>query len=425
MRRLLPFLTLLTLVIALSIGGVVQSDAATSEPLPEGYVAGATQVDGGVYFTCARLADGTVRCWGDNEVGQLGNGTHDDADLPTTVLGPDGSSPLTGVRQISTGDRHACARLADGTVACWGRNVYGQLGDGSATERTHAVVVHGVGNVGTLTGISQISLGAFTSCARTTTGQARCWGDGDHGQLGHGTESGYQPTPVVVQNRAGTGPLTGVAQVSLGANTACARLQSGEARCWGQNFEGQIGDGTTTDRARPRLVRTAGGGALRGIRQIAPNFTNTCAIVTGGQVRCWGRNYHGTLGTGTTDSTDHLHPEVVVNPSSSGPLTGARRVAVGDEHTCVALGNGQVRCWGRNHHGQLGDGTFDARSRPTPVRAVGGTGRLGSVTSLGVGDSHTCARLSSGQLRCWGYDTHGELGDGGGIDKTLPVVVQG
>src|SRR5689334_2676764 len=129
MRRLLPFLVLLTLVIAASIGGVMQSDAATAEPAGEGYLPGATQVDGGLFFTCARTSAGQARCWGDNEFGQLGDGSHDDADVPTTVLGPDGSSPLTGVRQVSAGDRHACARLANGTVACWGRNVYGQLGD--------------------------------------------------------------------------------------------------------------------------------------------------------------------------------------------------------------------------------------------------------------------------------------------------------
>ena len=426
MRRLLPFLVLLGLVIAASTAGVVQSDAATAQPAPEAALGGVAQVDGGLYFSCARTTAGQVRCWGANDTGQLGDGTIDDRPSPVTVLGPDGTTPLTGVRQVATGDRFACARLTGGTVACWGRNVYGQLGDGGATEQHHAVLVHGVGGAGTLTGVRNIALGDFTSCASTTAGQVRCWGDGEHGQLGHGQETSYQPTPVVVQNPAGSGPLTGVTRVTASHHTVCARLRSGEARCWGQNFTGQLGDGTTEDRARPRAVRAVSGpGHLRNVVHVVPSQWGTCAVLTSGQVRCWGDNTHGILGIGSTDYSDHVRPEVVVARTGSGPLTGVRSLDGGDEHVCAALANGQVRCWGRNLYGELGDGSYDARPRPSIVRRSDGTGRLGGVTSLATGRYHTCARLQSGQVRCWGGNQHGQLGDQTLSPRTLPVVVNG
>ena len=366
MRRLLPFLIVLVLAVGASVAGVVQSDAATAQPAPEAALSGAAQVDGGLYFSCARTSAGQVRCWGANDTGQLGDGTTDDRPLPVTVLGPDGTTPLTGVRQVATGDRFACARLTGGTVACWGRNVYGQLGDGGATEQHHAVLVHGVGGAGTLTGVRTIATADFSTCASTTDGQVRCWGDGHHGQLGHGLETSFQPTPVVVQNPAGTGPLTGVTRVTAAHHTVCARLRSGEARCWGQNFTGQLGDGTTEDRSRPRAVRAVTGpGRLRDVVHVVPGQWTTCAVVGGGQVRCWGRNLYGELGDGTDDLRPR--PVIVHRSDGTGRLGGVTSLATGRYHTCARLQSGQVRCWGGNQHGQLGDQTVDPRNLPVVV----------------------------------------------------------
>ncbi len=151
------------------------------------------------------------------------------------------------------------------------------------------MIVKGLGGNGRLTGVASVGGGYGNNCAVLRNGQARCWGyNGSGGTCGNGTDSTDTPHPVVVKNLAGTGPLTGVTQISNGGYHGCARLSNGQARCWGDNHEGALGTGDLTDRPLPVAVRRVGGGALTGVVRILAGIDSTCAQVTGGQVRCWG-----------------------------------------------------------------------------------------------------------------------------------------
>ena len=255
-------------------------------------------------FSCALLADGTVRCWGRNGVGQLGDGTTAGRLNPVQVLASgstQGSSVLEDVTQISAGGFHACALLEDETVRCWGFNSginEGALGDGTATDRTNPVQVLASGSTqgsNVLEDVTQISAGSRHTCALLRDATLRCWGRNVEGQLGDGTTTNRR-NPVQV--------LTGVQQVSAGVYHTCALLTGGTVRCWGANGDGfsggRLGDGTTTDRQSPVQVLasgfTQGTDVLDGVTQISAGGSHTCALLSDQTIRCWGEN--GSFGSG-------------------------------------------------------------------------------------------------------------------------------
>lgn len=186
----------------------------------------------GGFFTCALFDDGTVRCWGYNYHGQLGDGTTTDSNVPVLVSG------LSNVSSISAGDHHTCAVMEDGTARCWGDNYYGQLGDGTTTDSKVPVVVSGLSNV------YGISAGGGRTCAVLVDGTAHCWGDTTSEQLGDGNYT----------TRAEQVGLRNVRSISSGRDHTCAVLDDGTARCWGHNVVGQLGDGTTIGSTVPVVV---------------------------------------------------------------------------------------------------------------------------------------------------------------------------
>jgi alpha-tubulin suppressor-like RCC1 family protein len=208
--------------------------------------------------------------------------------------------------------------------------------------------------------------------------------------------------------------LTGATQLSVGEATACVRLTNGQARCWGNNANGQLGIGSIAVRTRPVAVRTPSGpGALAGVAQLAVGTGHACARVTGGQLRCWGANDSGQLGAGLATPTPFTRPVVVRNAADTGPFTGATQLEAGTSHTCARLSNGQARCWGEAGSGQIGDG-HDDDNQPIPeiVRAPSISPPLRNVIALAAGNQHSCALLSNAQLRCWGGNNQGQLGSG-------------
>ncbi len=403
--------------------------AATSPTVGLPLVAGGpavTQVSATYLHTCARLDDGTAACWGDNWSGQLGDGTTTDRSLPVAVRNAGNTGVLTGVTSISTGGGygHTCARLDDGTAVCWGDNEYGQLGDGTTTDRALPVTVRNPAGTGVLTGVTSISAGYDGTCARLDAGTAACWGDNGDGQLGDGTRTD-RSLPVAVRNAGNTGVLTGVTAISTQDGHTCARLDAGTAACWGWNVSGQLGDGTTTSRSLPVAVRNAGNtGVLTGVTSISAGpVSHTCARLDDGTATCWGDNTYGQLGDGTT--TGRSLPVAVRNVGNTGVLTGVTTISAGSGHTCARLDAGTAACWGQNIWGKLGDGTTTGRSLPVAVRNAGNTGVLTGVTAISAGGSFTCARLDAGTAMCWGWNYYGQLGDGTTTDRTLPVLVVG
>lgn len=321
---------------------------------------------------------------------------------------------------LVSGSAHSCVLAPDGVVRCWGANNYGQLGDGTLTASAVAVAVLAAGGA-PLTGVTALAAGANHTCARLTTGRVVCWGRNDAGQLGDGSTT-RRPNPVTVQAANGT-PLTGVTMVAAGASHTCARLSTGGARCWGSNSSGQLGDGSTTRRVRAAIVKASSGSALAEVKAIAAGATHTCVIAArSSSVRCWGANAAGQLGDGTT--TRRLR---ATNAQSVGGATiaGAKSIALGSTHSCVVVGStNAVRCWGANNTGQVGDGTTTRRTRAVPTKTSTGIALTG-VATVTAGSQFTCARLASGAGRCWGANGSWQLGDGSATTRLRAVGVAG
>jgi alpha-tubulin suppressor-like RCC1 family protein len=343
---------------------------------------------------CALGTTGGLKCWGANGSGQLGNGGTANATVPAAVSGS-----ASGIAAIAAGGSHTCALDATGGLKCWGYNAYGQIGDASVVNKAAPVPVSGLAS-----GVTAIAGGVFHTCAVTTAGVPMCWGNNQSGQLGDGTSGGYRYTPVAVSG------LTGVAAMAAGAGHTCALTTAGTVYCWGLNSRGQLGAATNTDSITPVAVS----GLTSAVAAIAADWYYTCALTTAGGVYCWGDNYKGQLGDGTTN--DKTTP-VAVNGLGSGVAS----IATGVNHACAITASGAVKCWGDNQFGQLGDGTKTDSTTPVAV-----SGLASGVAAITAGDGHTCAVTTSGAVQCWGYNGEGELGIGTtSIGSTIPVAVSG
>jgi alpha-tubulin suppressor-like RCC1 family protein len=358
-----------------------------------GLGSGVAAIAAGNGFTCALTTGGGVLCWGWNGEGELGDGTTTRRLTPTPVSGLG-----NGVAAIATGAVHTCAVTTTGSVACWGWNGIGQLGDGRAIQHPTPTAVSGLSS-----GVAALKAGQDHTCALTTGGGALCWGDNWFGQLGDGTTT-IRSTPTAV-----SGLGSGVAAIAAGDYHTCALTTGGGVLCWGWNGEGQLGDGTTTNRSTPVAVSGLGSG----VAAIAAGGNHTCAVTTSGGALCWGRNGSGQLGDGTT--TNRLTPTLV-----SGLGSGVAAIAAGSQHTCALTTSGGVVCWGSNSSGQLGDGTTTPRATPTPVNELGS-----SVAAIAAGGSHTCAVTTGGSVVCWGGNGIGQLGDGTTTNRLIPTAVSG
>jgi len=368
-------------------------------------VSSAAAVDAGSFHTCALLQDGTVRCWGLNDSGQLGDGSTTNSSTPVAVAGVGGAAAVTG------GGFHTCARFPDGTLECWGRNDSGQLGDPATTSFSSVTPVRVTG----ITTAIAVTAGGFHTCALLQDGTVRCWGENDFGQLGNGTAdpvagtpSTFNPTPVTV-----SGITTAVA-ISAGGWHTCALLRDGTVQCWGQNTYGQLGDGATVAPSAPSRSPTPV--TVTGITtaiDIEAGISHTCALLRDGTLQCWGRNDAGRLGNGTTANSS--------TPTTVSGITPAA-VAPGAEHTCARFQDGTVRCWGDNNWGQLGNNSAVGATSTTPSTAVTG---ITTATAASSGAEHTCAVLQGGFVQCWGRNTDGRLGDGTTTNAFTPVTVVG
>jgi alpha-tubulin suppressor-like RCC1 family protein len=298
---------------------------------------------------------------------------------------------------VAAGAEHSCALNGPSGVECWGKNIHGQLGDGTRIDSSVALGVLGLGS-----GVTSVTGGLNHTCALTSAGGVKCWGRNDKGQLGNGTTTDSD-TPANV-----TGLASGVTAIAAGAEHTCAITAAGPARCWGANSSGQLGNGSNIDTRVPVGVS----GLATGVQAIAAADSHSCAVLASGAVKCWGKNDKGQLGDGTnTDS---------VTPVSVTGLTGVRAIATGEFHTCVSTVAGAALCWGQNLRGQLGDGTTIDRNVPVQV-----SGLATGVADIAGGAEHSCALLLTGAGRCWGENLRGQLGDGTIADSTVPVVVLG
>ncbi len=354
---------------------------------------GVTAIAGGGYHTCA-VVGGAVKCWGDDYYGQLGIASLLSKNTPNAVPG------LSAMTQVSAGQYTSCALGTSGTgtiTHCWGDNYDGELGLNDIVYRDAAATIAGTA------GATRIARGASSShsCA-VIGGAAKCWGYGEEGQLGNGSTVSSS-TPVAV-----SGLSSGVADIAVGFDFSCALLTSGAVKCWGGNTDGDVGDGSGSG-FRTTPVTTIASGASA----IATGYYSACAIVGTG-VKCWGFNNDGELGDGSV--TQRNSPVAVVGLAGTPVL-----ITAGIGHTCVALSNGKMQCWGYNSSGQLGDNTTTSTNANPPVIVMN---IVSGATQIAAGGYHTCAIVGGGAL-CWGYGANGQLGDGLTADSHVPTQVTG
>ena len=342
----------------------------------------ARAISAGSVHTCVLTSAGAVKCWGHNYHGLLGDGSTVDSHVPVGVVGLS-----SGVRAISAGADHTCALTSTGAVKCWGDNHHGQLGDGSTLDSHVPVDV-----VGLSSGVVAIS----STCAVTSAGAVKCWGENYFGQLGNGSRVESR-VPVDVM-----GLSSGVAAVSSAGNDACALTTSGAVKCWG----GFSDSDTPVDVA----------GLSRGVIGISVGGGFACALTTDGAVKGWGLNTRGEIGNKATVGGDRPVGPVDVVGLSSGVID----VSAGGAHTCAVTLAGAVKCLGDNTFGQLGDGSTGRSHAPVDV-----VGLRSGVIVVSAGEYHTCAITAAGGVKCWGVNSQGQLGDGSTTIRHIPVDVVG
>ncbi len=364
----------------------------TSESCPRD--CGVVNVSAGEDHSCMALNDGTARCWGAAEDGQLGNLDGDDENAAQAVYG------VTTAVGVSAGGLISCMLLVDGQVRCCGDNTDGALGDGLSEHYDCGGYDCGPApvSVAGLQTATQIAAGAWHACALLADTTLRCWGDNEGGQLGDNTiEDRFTPTPVL--------GLSGVVHMDTGSSHTCAALDDGSAYCWGWNDEGSLGDDSGAEQHSPVRVLQVEDAVEVGAGQV-----HSCVLLADGRVRCWGNNYFGQLGDGT--ETHSTVATWVVG------LQDAVAITSGTYHNCALRQGGTVVCWGANGSGRLGNGSEEPSSSPVQV-----TG-LTDVVQVDAGGSHTCALSSNGALWCWGANAWGQLGNGTWTDSEVPTRVQ-
>ena len=361
------------------------------------------QVTAGVAQLCAVIDTGGADCWGFNDQRALGQPSALDSTLvPLAVPAP----ASNGATQISAGisafshEDHTCARLGDGTVACWGANDSGQLGNGTMTPSAGPALVGGIATA------VQVAAGGRHSCAVLQNGTVDCWGANASGQLGNGTTT-PSATPVQV-----SGITTAVA-VAAGEAHACALLQGGGVDCWGDDFEGELGNGHSGPGQNSAVPVAAEIPVANRATDISAGGNDTCDVLQDHTVNCWGNAAEGQLGNGMKFPSDS-------SPVMVGTIHDATDVSTGLDYACAVRSAGGVSCWGSDLNGQLGNAihidltTIDVTEPADVLRVTG-------ATHVAAGDRATCATLAGGTAECWGSGTLGDAASNSPL-TVAPVI---
>ena len=414
-------------------------------------ISDATAITAGTWYSCALHQTGNISCWGANWDGQLGDGTNDYSSAPVKVTGIDDATA------ISAGVWSSCALHNDGNISCWGTNQYGQLGDGTGgTFHAHSPVPVKVKGIEDTTAITTRGAIDSYSCALHQTGTVSCWGRNRFGQLGNGTggnEGDMSLVPVEVQgiedataisagfghscalhqngtiscwginltaqdvNEEPTSPVPVEVQgideataISTGFGHSCALHQNGTISCWGINEYGQLGDGSDEGFLVP--VGVVG---IDDATAISAGDFHTCALHQNGNISCWGSNRNGQLGNGTGDDSSV--------PVKVQGIDDATAIGTSWSNSCALHQNGNISCWGSDHLGQLGNGTGgnEGDMSSVPVKVV----NIDDATAISTSSTNPCALHQNGTISCWGTNYRGALGDGTYVSSFSPRFVVG
>jgi alpha-tubulin suppressor-like RCC1 family protein len=339
-----------------------------------------SQIAGGASHTCA-IQLGSLRCWGDNSLGQLGDGgmTSRNVSAPVATIAATATT-------VTSGRNFACATTAS-AIYCWGENALGQVGNGGMVSPQPMPVMISAASATTITA------GADHTCI-LRGGVVSCWGDNSFGQIGDGTT---MPRPAPTPTLALARPAVAL---DAGGRTTCAVLDDGRIQCWGANGNGELGNGTVnaTANAMPSVVSS-----ISDAVEVVVGTANACARRAGGEVLCWGDNMFGELGDGSTSCVAQR-----ATPGLVGTLPPAVELNAGLSHVCARATDGSVWCWGDNTFEQTGQppSTF-TQVVPHAVNGVSG------ATQIGTDETASCARVAAG-IVCWGDNGAGQLGNGSG-----------
>ena len=318
-----------------------------------------TAVSQSRYSVCA--VGSYVKCWGNNYTGIFGAGTSANTAQTSAKSAMD---DMRYAENISLGYGSACASFS-GAIKCLGTNDKGQLGNGTTTDsKTAAVVVQGLSQ-----SITQLASGSHYTCGLESGGGVKCWGYNSSGQLGDGSTT----------NRTSAVSVSGITGATFigagGGSTTCAIVANGAVKCWGDNSRGGLGNGSTSNSSTPVSVS-----GITGATKVFTNYGGTsCALINDGKIKCWGYNYYGQVGNGTTTTS---FPYGVMTPATVSGISNAVDLNVGNGHVCAVLADGAVKCWGSNDGGQLGIGEGQSAGTSTPQAVPGIT----NAVAIGHGD---------------------------------------
>ena len=347
------------------------------------------QISGGGYHSLALKLNGTVWAWGRNNFGQLGNGKCSKKNTPVPVKN------LEDVIAIASGTWHSLALKSNGTVWTWGRNNYGQIGDGTFKNRKTPVQVKDLADIVAIAG------GYLHSLALKSDGTVWAWGSNWSGQLGNEAIVGASEVPIQVNS------LSNISVIACGGDHSLAiRSSDNTIWAWGNNFYGQLGNGLSTNSTAPVLVN-----GLSDVSKIHGGYIHSLALVSDGTLWTWGNNRYGQLGDGSAIEQKRT-------PVQAMNITNIISIATRGWHNLVLNTEGKVFSWGDNSNGQLGNGTRSERNVPVEVES------LEDVIDINTGWQHSLALKSDGTVWAWGDNRFGELGDRTFKDRKTPVPVK-
>jgi alpha-tubulin suppressor-like RCC1 family protein len=344
--------------------------------------------------SCALMNDGKLKCWG-SAGHRLGLG------ISAKSSAVDSNTAGVRASDVAMGFTHTCLLTTVGGVKCWGQNNLGQLGNNTNIGQDSQYGLTDV--IGLTSNVSAIAAGHEHTCALTTSGAVKCWGNNYSGQIGNGGTYTYlQPSLV-------SGLSSGIVAIAAGQDHSCALTNYGGVKCWGSNANRKLGDGTNTNRLTPVDVV----GLSSGITKIAAGDYHTCALNSSGGVKCWGTNGSGELGFPRVSNYPNANlqfpPTDVVGLNATVIDIAAR-----GSRTCALTNEGSVKCWGVTSY----DSAVPASS-DTPVNI---DGLPNDIVAISVGGNHSCALSGSGRVMCWGMNNYGQLGDNTNATRLVPVT---
>ena len=360
-----------------------------------------TTIAAGTYNGCAILENQSMVCWGDNEYGQLGDGTTTGSAVPIYVNVAANETPV----EVTVGQVTACALMESGNIYCWGSGYYGKMGNGEPwnddyvnTEMRQVLLPEGQGG-------QTVSISGGHICTILDNGDVYCWGRGNQGQLGYGGTSNRNiPAKVNLP-----GQRSAIA-ISTGTYMTCAITTDGMGYCWGENDEGQLGNGTTNSRRTTPVEVLFPSGYTPVSISAGDDFA--CALMDNRKVMCWGENNDGRLGQGPLATDDETTPVWVSMENSET----AHFLDIGTKSACMILDSGETKCWGTNEEGQIGQGDTDIDYYSTPTEVNGSY----DFVALSINSDTICAITSNAEGYCWGDNEAGQTGRGS-IDTDEPT----